>query len=100
MKAEFITPPSRQSAVKVGNVYSNATNPAKSFYRVVVGIVPPIHKMRPRRTPVVCVHVDKKGRICGSSNHAESYVRNCWDFVGRCQSMPTLKIEWLTEANS
>lgn len=88
----FLT--SRGSPVVVGNVYANNRVPAFPYFRVVVAISSGRYGKQPWNC-VVCLHIDVKGDIQGSSNNPLEYVRDHWDLIGHVVEMPTLKIEWL-----
>lgn len=82
----------RGGEVKVGNVYSN---PKFRYWRIVVGIIPPVEIGRSRWNNVVCIHVDIDGNIVGASCQPTRYMSEHQDLVGHVKTMPSMKIEWL-----
>lgn len=87
--------PQRGGEVKVGNVYSNSHG--RTFYKVVVGIVPPDWGSRGKYNNIVMIHVTSNGEIVGAACQPHRYVSDHQDLVGVVKNMPTLKIEWLSE---
>jgi hypothetical protein len=82
--------PRRGGEVKVGNVYDTK---GQKYCRLVVSIV-----VRQGNRPwnnIICLHIDNRGDIVGSSAAPELYVKEHQDLVGIVREMPALKIEWL-----